>query len=367
MKNNTTLPAMLAILLLATSGGGFAAEVQDGQTQSLIGPMRNGAFVIFTTEIVPASPQEPLSVLLESEDKPNLIHRVFVDDKHGFFFGYDLIIEPTSGSKKQFRVSVGPLSSEYERGLRARKDFRAMRPHPNFNTAAFSASIKPQLVADGDTLALDVLLNSRTGVKIVDLIKILTEDPRLQEAPVSARAARDFKLEDVPLKVGNYKLLVNDELIYRTASGCAGAIIWFSHPERGRFILSLTPHAGYDFRKVGTVEHNKIVFTWEGDRYEWVSSQPVVGSGGNWNVWVLHDSDYSPEMFTLGAEPQSADTTKPKGSDLERKLKEMSARRRAEFGIPSDSQNTSAPSPQSKRIRVVIGAADRMQNVLPRN
>ena len=367
MKNKTTLPAMLAILLLAASGVGFPAKVQDGQTHRLIVPLRNGTFVSFTTETVPNSSQEPLSVLLESEDKPNLIHRVFVDDKHGFFFGYDLIIEPTAASKKQFRVSVGPLSSEYEQGLRVRKDFRAMQPHPSFNAAAFSASIKPQLVADGDTLALDVLLNPRTGVEIVDLIKISTDDPRLQESPLSARAARDFKLEDVQLKVGNYKLLVNDELIYRTASGCAGAIIWFSHPERGRFIFSLTPHAGYDFRKVGTVEHNKIAFTWEGDHYEWVSSQPVVGLGGNWNVWVLHDSDYSPELFTHGAEPQSAETTKPKGSDLERKLKEMSARRRAEFGIPSDSQNTSAPSPQSKRIRVSIGAADHMQNVLPRN
>jgi hypothetical protein len=115
------------------------------------------------------------------------------------------------------------------------------------------------------------------------------------------------------------------------------------------------------------VEHNKITFKWEGDLYEWLSSQPVVGGGGNWNVWVLHDSDYSPELFNLGVEPQSAETTTPKGSDLERMIKEMGVKRRAEFGIPSDSQNSSAPSPAGKRIRVAIGAADRMQNVLPRN
>lgn len=374
IKSNRTLPAIIAILLLAFPGLGFASEVRDGQTHRIIVPLRNGAFVSFTTETVPDSSREPLSVLLEAEEKTNLVHRVFVDDKNDMFFGYDLIVEPAPASKRRFRVSVAPLSSEYERGLRARKDFRAMRPHPSFNAASFSASIKPQLVTDGDTLALDVLLNPRTGAKVVDLIKISADDPRLQEAPLSANAARDFQLEDVPLKVGNYKLLVNDELIYRAASGCAGAIIWFSHPARGRFVFSLTPHAGYDFRKVGTVEHNRIVFTWEGDRYEWVSSQPVVGSGGNWNLWVLHDPDHSPELFPHGAEPPSAGNKTSEGSDLERKyqdlerkLKEMSRRRQAELGTTPGSQDDSASPPTSGRIRVRIGAADRMQNVIPRN
>ena len=37
---------------------------------------------------------------------------------------------------------------------------------------------------------------------------------------------------------------------------------------------------------------DKMTFTVDGDRFEWVSTKPVIGDGGKWDLWVLHEPDY---------------------------------------------------------------------------
>lgn len=354
----------LALLVLASSVVTARADVQDGQASQLIVPMQSGAFVSFTTESVPAGSQEMSFSFIEAESRPNLIHRVFVDEKREYFFGYDLVVERLTETN-QYRISVRPLGPEYEQHLRARKAFENRRLHPNLNPAAFSS--QPQLVAEGDTFALDVLVNPRTGVRIVDIIKVTSDDPRLQEAPASRRPPRDFALADVQLKVTNYKLLLDGETLYQTTSGCAGPLIWFSLPARGRFIFSLVPHAGYDFQKVGTIEHNKIKFTWEGEHYEWVSVLPIVGNGGNWNLWVLYDPRYNSELFPSEAfEPSSSSKPSEADGGLTRKIQSMKNQNQKQTGFGAPSSTGNRPGEARKRIRVVIGAAEGIEHLLPR-
>jgi hypothetical protein len=353
-----TLPAAFCLLLSAfclaalappASADGDRAA-QDAKSQVIV-PMRSGAFVVFSTDIVPAGASEVAAGFIESEESPNRIHRVFVDRRNELFFGYELLVEPVADAR-QFRVSVRPLSAEYEQQLRARPEFRGRRLHPSYNPSAFPS--RPQLVGDGDTFALDVLHNPRTGTKIVDVVTVSFDDPRLQDAPESARPPRDFTLEDVQMKVTGYRLLVDGEQVARSTSGCSGSLVWFSLTGRGRFIFSLAPRPGYDFRKVAAASHNKISFEWDGSRFEWVSSLPVVGGGGNWNLWVLHDPDYSYELF----EPAPAAEAKA-ASPLERARER---RARAELVEPSEPARAAPP----RRARVAIGAADRVESLLPK-
>ena len=364
MKIKGTLFVLRAALGLALCGAGGAAVskaaeagTQESKSQVIV-PMQSGAFVSIATEAVPpGSPEVSLS-FIESEDKPNLIHRVFVDGKNEFFFGYELLVEPVAGTR-QFRITVRALSAEYEQNLRARRAFRGRRLHPSYNAAAFSSS--PQLIGDGDTFALDVLRNPRTGTKIVDVITVSHDDPRFQEARASDGPARDFSLSDVSLKITNYRLLVNGESAWRSTGGCSGPLVWFSLADRGRFVFSLVPRPGYDFKKVGKVEHNKISFEWGEDRFEWVSGLPVVSSGGNWSLWVLHDPDYS---FDLYDKPRSVG-----GGDDARPTVEQTLRRagqpksRAEFGTPGERAGKPVAA---RRVRVAIGAADDIERLLPK-
>jgi hypothetical protein len=358
------LSAAGACVALAKSAAALAADVkasdaQDGKSQ-LIVPMQSGAFVLIRTESVPPSAQDATSNLVESEDKPNLIHRIFVDAKHELFFGYELLVE-TLPATRQFRVTVRPLSEEYLRSLSARPVFQKRRLHPSYNAAAFNSA--PQLIGDGDTFTLDVLQSPRTGAKIVDVITVSLSDPGLQE-PVNDRPPRDFTLEDVQLKVTNYKLRVGGETIYRTTSGCAGALVWFALPGRGRFVFSLVPHPGYDFRKVGVVRHNTISFEWDGESYEWESALPVVGTGGNWNLWVLRDADY---QFDLFEPPAPAGGSKPTASDYDAAVRRMKQRQtQGEFGAPAPPPGAPPPPSPRRHVRVIIGAADSVEYLFPK-
>jgi hypothetical protein len=190
----------------------------------------------------------------------------------------------------------------------------------------------------------------------------------------------------VELKISNYKLAINGEVIAgsKPTGGYGGPVIWFYVPGRGRFIFSLTPHAGYDFRKIGTIEHNRISFSIGSDRYEWTSSNPIVGSGGNWNLWILQDTGYISEFaepsdpVTNDIKPQSAsrDTSaaaqKPLPTSGLVKPEAFNQSSGAKTGINNeiDARPSQADEPLKKspprRIRPIFGAADRVENLLPR-
>ncbi|HEV2861953.1 MAG TPA: hypothetical protein VGX48_13170 [Pyrinomonadaceae bacterium] len=341
----------------ALASDASSSEAQDSKSQAIV-PMSSGAYVIIATETsTPAGATEAFGMsFVEAEDKPNLVHRVFVDKKNELFFGYELLVEPVSGSRV-FRVSVRPLSAEYIQALKARPAFARRQLHPSYNAAAFPS--QAQSVGDGSTFALDVLHNPRTGEKIVDLVTVTADDPRVQERPTTAEPARDFSLEDVRLSVFDYQLKINGETVFRSpGGGVAGSVVWFSAPGRGRFIFSLVPRPGYPFEKVGKIEHNRITFEWQGDRYEWVTGQSVVGLGGNWHVWVMHDPDYNLELAEQ--EPEAA---RSPYESIESRVRASRRPGSADYGARPEDRPKRAPR---NRTRVVIGAANNMELLLPK-
>ncbi|HEX8635475.1 MAG TPA: hypothetical protein VF703_15120 [Pyrinomonadaceae bacterium] len=396
MSNKATLSNFirLALLLLPLLlGGHIRAHAQSGAAAAarpaqLVMPLHGEGFIAFKIEAAPVAGAPQVSARLE-EIRASLtpqalladnrvVHRVLLDADGGFVFGYDLVVEPVAATK-QFKVSLKPMSAEFEEQLRAR------RPSTTTNRAGQNASTLPrpadaQLIEDGDAFALDLLVNAQTGVKIVDVVKVSFDRARLWSAP-SRRSAppRDFTLGNVELAVRDHRLTINGELVGggggrgKPARGCAGALVWFYVPDRGRFIFSLIPHEGYDFQKVGRIENNKISFTLGGDEYEWTSSAPVVGtSGGNWNLWVLHDAGYvsdfdSVEQIVEGAGGGGGDggATPASGAAspewLRDSLGRITRERRAEFEARGDQRKRAA-----RRPRVLVGGADRIENLLPK-
>jgi hypothetical protein len=352
-------PPARALADLPGGAGAGGAAAQDARSQ-LIVSMQSGARVVIRTEAAPPSAADATNNLIESEDKPNLLHRVFVDGNSGLFFGYELLVE-RAAEARYFWVTVRALGDEYLGELLERPSFRGRRLHPGYNATAFPAA--PQFLRDGDTFALDLFRNPRTGAKIVDVIQISLADPGLRQAATD-QPPRDFAPEDVQLKVSDYKLKVNGETVYRSTGGCAGALVWFSLGDRGRFVFSLVERPGYEFRKVGSVRRNTVAFEWGGDRYEWESSLPVVGMGGNWNVWVLHDPDYKLDLFGQPDAPPGTDdkTFAQQTDEAVRRMKR--ARTQAGYGSAAESRQT--PPPQKpRRVRVAIGSADGVENLFP--
>jgi GWxTD domain-containing protein len=363
------LYCLTIILLLA---GFAAASAQEGSNEKTIVPMKGGYFVVFTTTPGPDTKSADgwSTTFAEAYFKSNTIRRVFIDSGGSLYFGYAIIIEPIALTK-QFRVSVRSLTPEDEQDLKARKSFQTRQIHPNYNAAGLSRTSAPQIIEDGDSFALDVLVNPKTGDKITDYVTVSASEPRLSETSAVESAPRDFTLEDVMMKMINYQLFINDELVAggKRSGAAAGPVIWFHLQERGRFIFSLRPHEGYDFQKIGTIQQNKMKFTLGGERYEWVSDVPIVDAGGPWNLYVLYDPDYVPESFFLGVNG-AAQVAPRSPSRFDEIISAYPTRRRAKatgFGKSPDSSKQEAEPDKAPTARLIIGAASRVENLLPVN
>jgi hypothetical protein len=357
------LAALACMSLAARHARARTADSKDGKPQVVV-TMQSGAHVSIRTESVPPGSQDALSNFVETEDKPNLVRRIFVDSRDELFFGYELLVERVADAK-QFRVAVLPLSEDYLKQLAARPAFRKRRLHPSYNASAFSTA--PQTIGDGDTFALDVLRNPRTGVKIVDVIQVSLSDIASEEGSGEA-PPRDFAIEDVDMQVTNYELRIGGERVYKSPGGMlAGHVIWLALRERGRFIFSLVPRPGYDFRKTARLEGGKITFDWDGERYEWVSSEPMVGIGGNWNLWMMHDPAYDFDLFDQPpARNAPSDPAFTRQADeAARQMRQRNSQ--AEYGSkPDDSPTPGAAAKPVRRTRVIIGAANTVADLFPK-
>jgi hypothetical protein len=207
-------------------------------------------------------------------------------------------------------------------------------------------------------------VNQESGAKIIDVVSVTFDRSTLRDS-YHESAPKDFTLDAVALEMKNYSLLIDGTLVSKSKStiGCSGALLWFYVPERGRFIFSLLPREGYDFEKIAVLDGNKIEFTVDGERYEWLSGASILPNEGTWNLWVLHDKQYTP-LFGAGV---TARRTRPKGPNVFEKLEEALTNRGATMtlGVPVRSRNnkTTAAVPQ----RVMVGGADSMENLLPKS
>ena len=351
------------------------ASAQESAKRQLIVPLSDGGFVAFKSETSWTNAKRASSELqrgpsvLSSQavmDEQHIIHRVLEDNAGRFIFGYDLVVTANPTSRK-FKIEVRPLDRQFERKLRAEKTNGAQAAQADI-ASTFPKAAAPQMLDDGDAFSLDLLVNQNTGVKIVDVVRVTFDRSNLRD-PGPRMMPRDFTLDAVELAMKDYRLLIDGNAIAagKSANGCTGALLWFYVQDRGRFIFSLVPRAGYEFQKVGIIDDNRIEFTVNGNRYEWLSSSPILPGGGAWNLWVLHDPKYAP---IFGADPALPDKKSVwQKVDDAVNLNQTSSggiRNRTTLQV-STPTGTIQTTPVLKTPRVMVGGADRIENLWPKD
>jgi hypothetical protein len=149
-------------------------------------------------------------------------------------------------------------------------------------------------VQEGDTIALDLLASADGKQRLVDYIRI---ERKLEPGPArTISEAHDFTPDD-GLAAFQFATPTQFYINGQKFTGLGGfttmrtgATLWFAVPNRGRYILSLTPRAG--FQKGGAIRDNVVSFQSGADRYEYRASSPILGTGKAWNLYVLHDPQY---------------------------------------------------------------------------
>jgi len=334
---------------------------EDSASQQVVA-LAEGGFVAFKSEAAGTGKTPGVvrtlhggfrSQALVGDD--HVVHRVLMDQAGRYVFGYDLVIQALPAAKK-FNITVKPLDKRIENDLLA-----SGTAGPSLRIATLRESGKPQIIDDGDSFALDLLVNQSTGVKIIDFVKVSFDRSKLWNSDPKT-APRDFTLDAVALRLVDFRLLIDGNVVSAGKRGTdfGGALIWCYVEGRGRFIFSLVPRDGYPFEKKAIISDNKIELLFRGTQYEWLSRSSILPGGGTWNVWVLHDPTYVPFGPRKLVE---------KGPNKLEKLDQ--AIKRVEDKVRNSSvttfENKEQRQPKSSRqFKVMVGAADNIENLWPR-
>ena len=207
--------------------------------------------------------------------------RAFINHSDKISFNYSIDIQPNS-DKKTFVVTINPKENQRISGETFdTKDYQS-KSLPNYPTNI--------TVNDGDTIVLDILENPKTGAKVQDLIKITGEYKPFGDYFSDLEEPKDFSIEDVQLQLADYKLYLNGRLIEKDFSpSVRSRFIGFEFNRyKEALVLTAVPVQGYDFKKVGVITGNKMVFDYNGDKFEIVSTVPILGLGKKWNLWMAN-------------------------------------------------------------------------------
>jgi len=298
----------------------------------------------------PPLPFEP-TVTVETN---GVIRRLLVSNENGkgsVVFGYELEIRPLPATR-QFSVVARPLDATFAATLHGRGE----------NTTTLASATQPRLISDRETFALDLLVNEQRRVKFVDYVRVALDKEGIVPGGI-LQAPRDFTLANVELSIKDYSLVVNGEVLptLSVRHNCAGSLVWISNPDGGRFIFSLVPYPGMNFQKIGVIEDNRILFSWKDKKYEWISTEPIVGSRGRWNLWVLHDRNYGQFYPTPSPDhrKQNDDTTSQIWNNPMKIIKRESTPHVRTLQKPNETSPAPAP------VRIQIGGATSIEELIP--
>lgn len=368
----------LALALCVAFSAETTAQTNFAET-IIIDLQNNSGAVSFQPQMsaLQANAQAPTfsSVNLKQQviNSENGFERILFDETNRVLFGYALKIKRNAIDSK-FEILFEPLT-EIALGVLNNKLFLQTASSKNaFRLLTLPPiSHAPQTVADGETIALDLLVNSQMGVKITDRVRVATKRETLRELP-----AKDFTLKDLHLAARNSRLKINDETfaVGNKTRRYDGSLLWFHLPDKGLFVVSLAPRDGYDFRRIGVLSGDKIAFRLGNDEYEWISSERFLPIEGAWRLWVLHVPNYVPPAVALSnvvkpnetfeksrigkASDQLMETlskNNPLDLDMKHKRGSINAVR---LRKKSDSPNDSLP-------RIAAGGAGSLDNLLPKN
>jgi hypothetical protein len=353
------------------------AGAQTNFEETIIADLQNGAGAIsFKPQMsaLEASAQAPAFSVVNLKQQvtatENGFKRILYDETNRVLFGYGLKVKKNETDSK-FVVSFEPLN---ETAFNALNEKFPASPNirQTYRLLTLPLISAPQTLADGETIALDLLVNSQAGIKITDRVRVAANSDTLREAPL-----RDFTLKEIQLAARASFLRFNDETfpVGNQIRRYNGSLLWFYLPEKGFFAATLTPLEGYDFRPIGVLNDNKISFRLGDDEYEWISSESFLPLEGAWRLWILHVPNYVPPAVALStgiktnedfeksalekASENAMEALKKNPIDLDMKSKRGS--------IDLARQRKKSPPNNSTKTRVAVGGAASLDSLLPKN
>jgi hypothetical protein len=94
--------------------------------------------------------------------------------------------------------------------------------------------------------------------------------------------------QEVNLQLGNTRITENNESLIEVGGKCGGGkVLAFHLPQKGWFVCSAEPYAGYDFQRIAKLNGNRITFNIDNRGYEIISDQAINSGSQMLDLWVV--------------------------------------------------------------------------------
>jgi hypothetical protein len=94
--------------------------------------------------------------------------------------------------------------------------------------------------------------------------------------------------ENVNFRLVNTKVTENGKPLIEIGGECGGGkMLAFHLPEKGWFVTSAEPYAGYDFRRIARLNGNRISFSIDDRKYEIISDEAINSGSQMLDLWVV--------------------------------------------------------------------------------
>ena len=280
----------------AQKGEGKVTRPPEGQMEATM-RSDDGIIVDVKTQMTP--PNKTVggysSIYTSDENSGNRFYRILTDVKNKIHIGYDLVVEPLP-EKGKYSVSIKPLSKEPKEFYRFMNASKYMPNYEGFTLQNLPEYQSGIILSEGDTMTLDILENPQTKSKISDVIVVTNANREAGKYVSDGKPSKDFTIKDVEIGMKGIDIYIDGKKYRSAGGGMSGAVIWVYFPGKGRFIMTPFEQPGYDFQKIGVIDNKQIVFNYDGSDYKFVSKDFVLGFGGKWNLWVMFDPNYKPDL-----------------------------------------------------------------------
>jgi hypothetical protein len=282
---------LLAALLVCSIQLQAQTLEKIAQTQMIPEQRVNGIVATFSSFAEGRATTEGILRFYGADEDENEIGSMLVNLSTGTFIGYTLVIERLPDPKK-LKITIKPPPEDAADSLR-NTIFGALVQQKwpdksNFTVTPPPSYPEPILINVTDVIKIPLWVNAGTEWGVVgDQIRFAIDRPK---------PTREFTLDDVAFKLINHRLIINGEVRSgeREMKRIVDPLPSFYVPGKGLFIISLRPREGHNFQKIALADENKISFSYGGDKYEWVSHEPVIAQGGKWHLWVFLETSYQP-------------------------------------------------------------------------
>jgi beta-lactamase regulating signal transducer with metallopeptidase domain len=150
----------------------------------------------------------------------------------------------------------------------------------------------PQLIEEGDVIALELYRNPQTGQRLVDHIHV----GRLNRATLRAEAPHDAYADDAEFNLTKPRLRINGELQEPAAlpETLRGPTVWAYVPGYGRYMASFKRQPELGFDRLGEVTGNSLTFAEGANTIRIDCAERIATGSGTYRVHLLRDPDWRP-------------------------------------------------------------------------